>query len=361
MPKRFKKGDPLKISAYAWNRMLDMVGFDVDQNSDWRKGAFHTDWFYCKVLHDSDDVTALPDGVLPRGSPVKVKKPTSLTGVEIVEYEINPQDFIHTAEFISMEDSMHDILGITMEPINLNVGQSFIGRVAVNGLVYANLEFAGAAVSSMTSEQRTLFRYVHPYPSSNVKYRTTLQVNSSGVAQMLGDSIVLGRGQPLYTYVTTASGNGEHTTADIYGLSNANVNGYLIAEDAIIYHSNRKYHYAGMGEVDYPPFALGDIGICIKDGPNYSAITSNGLGQVAITDGTGTARVGDQPGTGVALLHYLDNSALPYTLQPMRDANGDPVSVVYFNSSSSTIATGKWIQLKDVHGSLWVDVEDCPT
>lgn len=361
MPKRFKKGDPLKISAYAWNRMLDMVGFDVDQNSDWRKGAFHTDWLFCKVSRTADDLAALPDGILPRGSPVVVSKPADLTGVEQVEYQINPQDFIHEANFVAIESPNFDILGITMEPINLNNGQSFIGRVAMNGLVYANLEFGGVASSSMTDEQRSLFRYVHPYPSSNPKYRTTLQVNTSGVAQMLGDSIVLGRGQPLYVYLITASGNSEETTADIYGLFDESVNGYLIKEDATIFHSNRKYQYAGMGEVDRPPFAIGDIGICVKCSAGFTAITQNGLNQIGITDGTGSARVGNQPGTGVALLHYLDNSAIPYTLQPMLDANGDPVSVNYYNSSGSTIANGKWIQLKDIHGSLWIDVEDCPT
>ena len=361
MPKRFKKGDPLKISAYAWNRMLDMVGFDVDQNSDWRKGAFHTDWLFCKVSHTVDDVSALPDGILPRGSPVCVSKPEDLTGVEEVEYQINPQDFIHKAEFVAMESPNFDILGITMEPINLNTGQSSIGRVARNGLVYANIELGGAPLSEADDLYRSIYRYVHPYPYSNPKYRTTLQVNSSGVAQILGDSIVLGRNQPLYKYEVKRSGNGRATVVDVYGIDDDGTEGYLVVEDAQLYHSARTKVHTLTGNAGWRHFIPGAVGLCMRGYAGFVEVTSNSLNMIGVTDDPGSARVGNQPGGGLVKAYYLDKSALPHTLQPILDSDGDEVYTPFYNSSGSTVGADKWVQLKDVQGDYWIDVEDCPT
>lgn len=336
--------------------MLDMVGFDVDQNSDWRKGFFGVDWLYCKIAHNAGDVAALPDGVLPRGSPVRVKKPTDLTGVEITEYQINPQDFIHRAEFVSIDGVMPEILGITMEPINLNVGQSFIGRVAMNGLVYANLEFPGG---TFTDSNREFYKYAHPLPSNNPDYRTKLQINSSGYVQLLGDSVILGRQQPLFVYQVSRGGNTGETIADIYGFTSESATGFLVMEDAELYHANYK---AGVPLVNRPPFVTDDIGICVKnlDG-QFAAISNVGTGLVAVSDGVGSARSGTTAGYGMAKVYRLDLTGASPTYVPALDASGVQASVGYFNSSNQAVANGKYIQLKDTHGVMHVDVEDCPT
>lgn len=348
MPKRYKQGDQLHISAYAWNRMLDMVGYEVDANSDWRKGSFPTDWFFCKLSVDPGDVAALTDGILPRGSPVKVKSPIDLSGVEAIEYETNPQDFIHKAELIQIDGYYADILGITMEPINLNPGESFIGRVAINGIVYANLKLP----DPFGDIQRGIYRYVHPLPSSDPDFRTKLMANTSGFAQMVGDHIILGRKQPLFTYEMVNSEN----LANIYGLS-GNFSGLLVLEDVAMTVPTYNTNVVSGFNSTFIPLTIGDRGVCVYDGFSFMPISGVPQNFVGKTTSTGTARDGDDPGSGFAKLYRASGS--PATMSEMLDNLGNPVIVKYLNLASATVASDVWVQLKIANGNLYIDYEEC--
>lgn len=351
MPKRYKQGDPLHISAYAWNRTLDMIGYDVDQNSEWVKGSLPVDWVFCKISFHLDVVATLPDGVLPRGSPVLVRMPVDMTNIEKVEYEINPQDFIHIAEDIAIDDFFAYSLGITLEPINLNKGQSMIGRVAVNGVVYANLKYPVINPGDpMTDNQRKILAYVHPLPLSDPDRATKLQASTSGFAQIVGDHIILGRSQKLFSYEILDS----EFRAKVYGVSTNFINsGLYVGEFTLT--------YGKLNNVSDPiPLCKGDIGLCLWTWYGFQIITRPSANFIAKATTVGTARSGTTAGIGGAQLYQVTNAATR-ELVPLLKTDNTPVSVTYYNVAPSPIAIGSWIQLKFASGALYIDYEECPT
>ena len=362
MPNRYKAGDPLKISADAWNRMLDMIGYDVSATPEYTKGSVLYRWIWAKfTLQPGEDANVLPDGVLPRGSPVQIYQPLDLTNVNPVDYQTYPQDFVHQAKSVMMDNFNPQNFGITLEPIV----PGEIGRVAVDGIVYANfkmpddLPYTG---SVLVDGARQYFNYVHPLPFDDDDRFTTLRVNSSGFAQVVGDCIALGRSQNIFSYeITGYTGNQAADAsgpANIYGLSSgACFNGNLVLENTYLFSNS---------QIQYDFLIPGDKGFCIFSNctGRFMPITKQPQNYIAYTTNQGTARNGNVPGSGAAIIYRLSNG-LPKTLIPIQDATNPsfpiPLSIQYYNLSSETVGNNKWIQLKYAANNWFVDFEDCGT
>ncbi len=98
------------------------------------------------------------------------------------------------------------------------------------------------------------------------------------------------------------------------------------------------------------------FGLDIRQGPGGtvigSVITPNSNGQLAITDGTITARSGTTPGTGTVFDVYYDGSVLV--------TDTTTKTVLSYSSTTGGIATGVycWI-VQDDDGNWWIISVDC--
>lgn len=339
MPKRYKAGDPLHISAYAWNRMLDMIGYDVDANSDWRKGSLPVSWLFVKNVHRSPRIE--------RGSPVCIVAPTDLTGVELIEYRTNPQDFVFHSIHSWFGNYHHQHFGIALEPIEYEG----VGRVAISGVVWANFK----VVEGEIADYIDTMKFVHMLPDTDPDYHEFLQLNTSGFAERFGDHVRLGISQPLFMYKVTnvitnpAVFTDVEITADIYG----------IPETLGLGDSSPTHIIDGVQLHPHPPmfstgYALGDYGLCSAVGDRFipiddmhrSPITGNTVGSIT-AGGVGFVEVYRTDGTTGARNACLDADDNPITVKVHYDMSGDP------------IPSGTKIHAKCVGDAHIIDVVEC--
>lgn len=349
MPNRFKQGDPLRISAYAWNRMLDSIGYDVDANSDWRKGSLPVSWLYVKNVHRSPRIE--------RGSPVCVVAPTDLTGVELIEYRTNPQDFVFHSIHSWFGNYHHQHFGIALEPIEYEG----VGRVAVGGIVWANFKVVDGVVEDYIDSAK----YLHMLPDTDPDYHEFLQLNTSGFAERFGDHIRLNSGQPIFMYeisdlIRTDVSPTYTVKANIYGLPHtlsstgagggktySTTGAMLVVEDVVL--------------VVEPPqqctgYALGDIGLCTPLGDHFRALdekhSSPILGEV-VDDPIISGACGF-----VELYRASGSSCARY---PLLNASDEPLKAkVAFDMPGDLIPVGAMVHAKCVGGVHVIDVVECP-
>jgi hypothetical protein len=335
--------------------MLDMIGYDVSATPEYTKGSILHRWIWAKfTLQPGEDANVLPDGVLPRGSPVQIYQPLDLTNVNPVDYQTYPQDFVHQARSVMMDNFNPQNFGITLEPIV----PGEIGRVAVDGIVYANfkmpddLPYTG---SVLVDGARQYFNYVHPLPFDDDDRFTTLRVNSSGFAQVVGDCIALGRSQNIFSfevigYEKFSIGIGP---VNIYGLKPIDGSSNLVIENSYLFPPS---------EVGFDFLLPGDKGLCVYSNftNSFIPITKQQQNYIGYTMLGATARVGQQPGYGSAKIYRLSDTS-PITLIPVNDTQygGNQMTVEFFNLSSEAVGNNKWIQLKYAAQGWFVDFEDC--
>lgn len=341
MPNRFKQGDPLRISAYAWNRMLDLVGYNVDASGEWHKGSLPVSWLFVKNVHRSP--------IIERGAPVCVVAPTDLTGVELIEYRTNPQDFVHHSIHSWFGNYHHQHFGISLEPIEYEK----VGRVAVSGIVWANFKVTDGAIEDYIDTAK----YLHMLPNTDSDYHTHLQLNTSGYAERFGDHVRLGSQQPIFLYEIT-----DLIRTDVYPTVRAKVSIYGLPYDTVAGPSySTIYAMPVMQDVELvlpgqqcTGYALGDTGLCSCFGDDFVPLDDRHstpiLGQVvenAITAG----------GCGKVELYRTSTCGTRY---PLLNADSDPLEgVVNYDMSGDAIPVGTKIHAKCVGWAHVIDVVEC--
>lgn len=343
---RYKGGDPLNISATAWNRMLDLVGYDVSATAEYTRGSVLYRWIWCKYMKNVSTV----DNFVGRGAPVLIERPKNLTSVQQLEYETDPQNFIYTARPSAIDNYEPYNFGITLDRIN--TGE--IGRVAIDGIVYANLK-TPAGDPDFISDQ---MNFAVPLPFDDPEHTSKLRRSTSGFAQVIGSHVILNRFQNTFLYRVVSNGT-NHCVVDIYGIQNVwNANLLNMIGDKIQSEVQLIYPY----NLKMPlPLAIGDTGLCVRTSPYYGYVITN-LGTAhnilgyTITDGT--ARSGNYSGVGSALLYRIENLN---DIVPILDENGANVVVVYHNVSSEPVGKDKFVQLKLIGDRYIIDFEDCGT
>jgi hypothetical protein len=189
---KVRAGEPLQISAIVWNKMIDLADRQLDQGVDKRGKYERFRWVWVKNEIAED---------LPRGAPITVAEPIAYA--EDLARDID-QDCAFRGLGIAFGPSC-DRIGITVEAIKSNG----FGRVAVDGIVYANLK--GTATD--------FTQWLHPLPSSDSDYRTHLQRNTSGFLKCLGSHFVqFGFSQRLFYYTLTSAFSGTSATATLKGM-----------------------------------------------------------------------------------------------------------------------------------------------